>query len=112
MGEPRLPEPLHEGLVLWPAYTMLATNVSQAHPAEADPRSMYGCIRAIGDRAEAFVYAHNMADTYEGARTIVDDVLMMLQAGRRPRSMRELGMGSAADIVGPKPKEVPDSLND
>lgn len=104
MGEPRLPEPLHEGLVLWPAYTMLATNVSQTNPKDADPRSMYGAIRAIGDRAEAFVYAHSMADSYGGARIIVDDVLTMLQSGRRPRSMRELGMGSAADIVGPKPE--------
>lgn len=103
MGEiPRLPEPLHEMLVLWDAYNVLARYVSRADPREADPQSVYGAIVAIGDRAEALLYAHAHAETMEACTQIVNELLVMLRDGRRPRSPREAGLG-AEYLAGPKP---------
>jgi hypothetical protein len=104
MGQLKFPEPLHEALVLWPAYSRLARDVSRGDPATADPQSMWGSIVAIGDRAAALLYAEAHAETLEACTEIVKDVLTRLHSGRRIRSGKDFGFG-AEDIVGPKPTE-------
>jgi hypothetical protein len=102
MGAMRFPEPLHEVLVLWPAYDVLARYVSR-DPAATDPQSLHGAIAAIGDRADALLYAHGHAETLEACTEIVNDVLIKLRHGERPRSGKDFGLG-AEIIAGPKPE--------
>lgn len=84
---------VHEWLVLWPAWQSIASYVSRDDPRTADPCSVFGAACAVDhDRLAARLYGEHLGDSLEDAASILDELLEMARAGRRPRYGAELGL--------------------
>lgn len=86
-------DPIRELFVLWPAWQEIVEYVSQRHPAEACPQSIYGAACAVPrDRLTARLYSASVGDTLDEAEGILCDLLRAARDGHRPRTGRELGL--------------------
>ena len=103
---------LREMFIYWPAWDVLVGYVSQDHPRDACPQSVYGAAMAIDpDRLAALLYGHQVGESLEDAGEILADLLLMARDGARPRFGAEMGLGPEmfglpAATVPPVPPQV------
>jgi hypothetical protein len=91
-----------ELLVLWPAWAEIVKYVTRDEPHAADPQSVFSsACAAERDRLAARLYGFYVGDTLAEAERILDEVLELAKAGRRPRSGTEMGL--TADMFHPRP---------
>lgn len=84
---------IREVFYLWPVWADLVEYVSMDHPREADPQSVFGAACALDrDRLVARLYGGGHGDSIEEAAELLELILELAQAGRRPRYGREVGL--------------------
>ncbi len=82
---------LYEVFVLWAAYQVLHEHLG-GDPRTSDPRDLIGRVAAWGhDRAAAALFAGATALDLDDAAHVLDELLELAAAGRRPRYGREFG---------------------
>jgi hypothetical protein len=93
-------DPVTEWLVLAPAWRSLTDWVCtrEENAMTIDPRELATRVREMADRAAALLFVHMHADSLAESAALVTALLARADAGRRPRTARELGL----DVTRPR----------
>lgn len=97
---------LYEVLVLWGAYQDLHERLG-GDPRYADPRDLIGKVAAFGRaRAAAAIFASAATADLADAEHVLEELLELAAAGRRPRYGAELGADFIAELLGTSPSGI------
>lgn len=92
---------LYEVLVLWRAYQCVYERFTGCDARTGSPGELVGAVARHGHaRAAAGLFADAHTDNLADGADLLDELLELARAGRRPRYARELGDAFCAELLG------------
>lgn len=95
------PIEIYEAFVQWHAYAELHELVCGGDARTADPRGLVAGVEQLGhEQAAAAIFAGGVIPCLDDGRHVLDELLELAAAGRRPRYGREIHPDFYAQLTG------------